>query len=112
MAKKRFITESATTPTYGDFRRSKLDTVAASAKRIFLCEGFVQGRPGSGSCARQRFARKTTTHSTHSINHSPAVNDVAPSGQLPQLEGPLGDVPHRQQAQHRFPWQRLRVVVL
>ena len=35
----------AVTPTCGGFRRSKLETAAGSAKRIFLCEGFVQGVP-------------------------------------------------------------------
>ena len=48
--KKRRITESAVTPTYGGFRRSKLNTVAGSAMRIFLCEGVVQERSRSGSC--------------------------------------------------------------
>jgi len=43
-AKKRRITESTVTPTYGGFRRSNLDTVAGWGWRIFLCEGVVQGR--------------------------------------------------------------------
>ena len=37
----------AVTPTHGDFRHSELDTVASSARRIFLCvlcEGVVQER--------------------------------------------------------------------
>jgi len=49
---KRQITETAVTPTHNAFRRSKLDTVAGSARRVFLCEGVVQGRSRSGSCAR------------------------------------------------------------
>ena len=32
---------SAVTPTYGGFRRDGLDTVAGSARRIFLCKGVV-----------------------------------------------------------------------
>ena len=48
--KKRRITESAVTPTYGGFRRDEVDTVAGSAKRIFLWEGIVvKGRSRSGS---------------------------------------------------------------
>ena len=39
-------TNSAVTPTYGVFRRPKLDTVAGSARRIFLCEGGG-GCPGT-----------------------------------------------------------------
>jgi len=42
--KKRRITKSTTTPMYGGFKRSKLDTVASSTRRIFLCEGDVQAR--------------------------------------------------------------------
>jgi len=33
------FTESTTTPTHSVFRRSKLDTVAGFARRIFLCRG-------------------------------------------------------------------------
>jgi len=51
--KKGRISGSTVTPTYRSFRRCELDTVASSARRIFLCEGVVQGRSRSGSCARQ-----------------------------------------------------------
>ena len=37
-AKKWRITESAVTPSHGGFRSSEVNTVAISAKRIFLCE--------------------------------------------------------------------------
>ena len=53
--KKRRITESTVSPTYGGFRRSKLDTVAGSSKSIFMCEGVVQGRSRSGACAAISF---------------------------------------------------------
>ena len=39
--KKRRTTKSAVTPTHNVFRRSKLDTVASLARRIFLSEGVV-----------------------------------------------------------------------
>ena len=42
--KKRQIRELTVTLTYGGFRRDELDTVAGLARRIFLCEGVVQGR--------------------------------------------------------------------
>ena len=42
--KKRRSTKSTVTPTYGGFRRDDLDTVAGSARRIFLREGVGQGR--------------------------------------------------------------------
>ena len=51
--KKRRITKIGRTPTYGGFRHSELDTVANSARRIFLCKGVVQGLSKSGACARQ-----------------------------------------------------------
>ena len=51
--KKRRTTRSTVTPMYGDFRSSKLETVAGSARRIFLCEGVVQGRIRSEESARQ-----------------------------------------------------------
>jgi len=37
------------TPTHGGFRRSDLDTVASSARRIFLPKAIVQGRSSSGA---------------------------------------------------------------
>ena len=54
-AKKRRITESAVTPPYGVFRHCELDTEADWGWRIFLWEGFVQGR----SKTRQLRSKKT-----------------------------------------------------
>ena len=51
--KKRRITESAVTPAHSVFRSSNLDTVAISAKRIFLWEGVVNGRGRQGACEGQ-----------------------------------------------------------
>jgi len=45
---KRRMTELAVTPTHNVFKRSNLDTVASSAKRIFLCEGFAKIGPDQG----------------------------------------------------------------
>ena len=42
--KKRRFAESAVTPTHSVFVRSELDTVAGSARSIFLSMRFVQGR--------------------------------------------------------------------
>ena len=58
--KKKRITKSAVTPTYGGFRRLKLDTVAGSAMQIFLCEGIVQGRSIPGVLLAKRILRLTT----------------------------------------------------
>ena len=46
--KKRRITESSVTPSYGGFRRSDLNTAAGSARLIFLRKTIVQGRSRSG----------------------------------------------------------------
>jgi len=46
--RKRRITKSAVTQTYGGFRRSILDTVVGWGWRIFLWEGVVQGRSKMG----------------------------------------------------------------
>ena len=51
-----FLTKNESSE-YGGFRRSNLDTVADSARRIFLREGVVQGRSRSGSCAKLRMNR-------------------------------------------------------
>jgi len=51
--KKRRTPKSAVTPTHGGFRRSNLDTVAGSNRRIILRERVVQGRSRLGSSARQ-----------------------------------------------------------
>ena len=47
--KKAKNVTSAVTPTYGGFKRSNLNTVAGSAKRIFLPKAIVQGRSRSGN---------------------------------------------------------------
>ena len=47
--KKAKNVTSAVTPTYGGFKRSNLNTVAGSAKRIFLPKAIVQGRSSSGA---------------------------------------------------------------
>ena len=52
-AKKRRITESAVTPTYGGFRRDELDTVADWGWRIFLWKEVVQGGAERGACGGQ-----------------------------------------------------------
>jgi len=49
-SKKGRSTKSAVTPTHNAFERSNLDTVAVSARRIFLRERVVQGRVQISQC--------------------------------------------------------------
>jgi len=55
---KRRSTESAVT----NFRRADLNTAAISAKRVFLCEGVVQGWSRSGASTRQCKNSKKAKH--------------------------------------------------
>ena len=52
--KKGRITGSIVTPTHGGFRRPDLNTVAGSARRIFLCEGARGGGVGCTGTAQIR----------------------------------------------------------
>ena len=51
--------------------------MAGSAKRIFLCEGVVQGRSISGSCARQ-----SAVTPTHTVFRRYGLDKAADSAQL------------------------------
>jgi hypothetical protein len=61
-----------------------LDTVASSARRIYSCEGVVQGRSKSGSCARQcenskNEHKKSSVTPTHNVLRRSELDTVASS---------------------------------
>jgi len=90
--KKKVIARSAGTPTYGGFRRYELDTVADSARRIFLgeggCSGTVQIR-GICICTqceiskRQKKAQKKANRHFRSLTHSLTRSPVLGKHRLP-----------------------------